>query len=117
MLVNGDVVFADFDAGILTLSHKCGKFVAVPRSVDDIDFTVFISNADVFGENGNAAFPFNVIIVQETFLHFLIVTEDFRLFDDLVHQGRLPVVDVRDNRDVSDFLHNFCFSSAITITY
>lgn len=36
VLVNGNVVFADFDAGILTLSHKCGKFVAVSGNLYEL---------------------------------------------------------------------------------
>lgn len=36
VLVNGNVVFADFDAGILTLSHKCGKFVAVTGNLYEL---------------------------------------------------------------------------------
>ena len=67
----------------------------------------YFNVADIFGENGDAAFAFDIVAVQKTFLHFLVVAEDLGLFDDLIDERGLPVVHVRDDRDVSDFLHNF----------
>ena len=79
--------------------------IAVARSVDDVDLHAFVIDTDIFGKDGDAPFPFDVVVVQEAFVHFLIFTEELGLFDDLVDQSRLAVVDVGDDCNVSDVLH------------
>ena len=77
----------------------------MPGGVDDIDLAVFVTDTDIFCQDRDSAFPFDIIVVKETLVHFLIVAKDFRLFDDLVYESGLAVVYVRDDSDVSDVLH------------
>lgn len=79
--------------------------IAVPGGVDDIDFAVFVADADILCEDRDSAFPFDIVVVKETLVHFLIFTKNFRLFDDLVYESGLAVVYVRYDSDVSDVLH------------
>ena len=79
--------------------------IAVSRSVDDIDFYAAVVDADVFCKDRDPAFPFEIVAVEEAFVHFLIFAEQLCLFDDLIDKRGLPVVDMRNNRDISDVLH------------
>src|SRR5690606_13139055 len=79
--------------------------VGVAGSVNDIDFNAFVSYGNVFGNDSDPSFTFQVVIVQDQVLEFLVVTKNFRSVNDFVHQGGFSVVNVSDNRYVSDFLH------------
>ena len=79
--------------------------IAVDGSVDDIDLGVAVVYADVFREDGDAAFAFEFVAVEEAGVHFLVFAEELCLADDLVDERGLAVVDVRDDGDVSDVLH------------
>ena len=50
--------------------------VGVSRGIDDIDFTTLIANTDVFGKNGDTAFAFQVVAIEES-IHFgsLVIPE------------------------------------------
>ena len=54
------------------------------------------------GEDGDAAFPLQLVAVQRTLGHLLMLPEGAGLAEELVDQGRLAVVDMRDDRDVAD---------------
>ena len=79
--------------------------VAVARGVDDIDFDSFIGDGDVLGENGDAALALQVVVVQDQLAQVLRLTYQVGLVNHPVHERRLAVVDVGDDRYVSDFLH------------
>ena len=79
--------------------------VAVSRGVDDIDLRIPVADADVLGEDGDAPFAFQIVVVEEALVHFLIFAEEFGLFDNLVNKRGLPVVDMCDDGNVSDVLH------------
>ena len=80
--------------------------VAVSGGVDHVDLGIFIVDADILRQNGDAAFAFEVVVVEKALLHHLVVAEYLGLMQDLVHKGGFAVVDVRDDRDVSDFTHD-----------
>ncbi len=75
--------------------------IGMARSIDNIDFGIFINNGSVFGQNGNPPFPFDIVGVHNTFRNFLIFTENAALFQQFVHQCSLAVVNVGDNSNVS----------------
>ena len=79
--------------------------IAVSRSVNDVDFGVPVTNTDIFCEDRNTPFPFEIVVVKETFVHFLIFAEEFGLLDDLVNERGFAMVNVCDDGDVSDVLH------------
>ena len=80
--------------------------VSVARSVDDIDFDVLITNGHILRKNGDAAFAFEVVVVENelarSFVRFL---EELGLVKNTVHEGGFAVVNVSDNRYISDILH------------
>ena len=77
--------------------------VGVPRGIDDVHAVSFVHHARVLGEDGNAAFAFEVVGVHHAVHNFFTFVESSALFEKLVHQGCFTVVNVGDDGDVSDF--------------
>ena len=67
-------------------------------SIDNVYFCIFVKNRGVFGINGNAALLFEFVGV-----HAHVSGNHARLAQNGVREGRLAVVDVRDDCDVSYF--------------
>ena len=84
--------------------------ICVTRSVDQVDFHVFPSRTDVFGQNGDPALTLEVVVVQNEFPRVLAVVDDVALVNDFVDEGGFPVVDVGDDGHVADAAHEgwFC---------
>ena len=76
--------------------------VGMPGSVNDVDFYAVIVYGSVFGQNGDAAFPFQVVGVHDPGDELLVRPERPGLAEHVIHKRRLPVVDVRDNGNVPD---------------
>ena len=76
--------------------------VRVSGGVDDIDADAVPHHGDVFGEDGDAAFAFEVVGIQQTGLHLLVFSKDAALFDEAVDQRGFAVVDVSDDGDITD---------------
>ena len=79
--------------------------VAMARSVDNIDLHTLIGHGYVLCEDGDASFPLNVIVVENQLAQVLRLTDQVSLVDHPVHEGGLAVVDMRDKRYISNFLH------------
>ena len=75
--------------------------VGVAGGVDQIDLGILISNCCVFGENCNAALPFEVVRVHDSLLNHLIFTIGAALLEHLVDKGSFAVVNVRDDGNIS----------------
>ena len=80
--------------------------IGVARGVDDVDVIrvpvgIGPFNAGALGEDGDPAFLFQVIGIHGAFGHALVVAESAGLAEQLVDQGGLAMVDVRDDRDVA----------------
>ena len=58
-------------------------------------------NGRVLRKDGDAALPFEIAVVHHALFHHLIGAEGAALLQELVDEGRLAVVDVRDDRDVA----------------
>ena len=78
--------------------------VGVAGSVDQVDLHALPADRDVLGEDRDPALSFERIGVEHLFFHALVRAEDSGVVEHPVHEGRLAVVDVRDDRDVSDTL-------------
>ena len=48
-------------------------------SVDNIDFRILVSNGGIFGKDGNAALPFDIIGVHNALGNLLIFPENAAL--------------------------------------
>ena len=76
------------------------------RRVDDVDLVPPMVYRQVLREDGNSAFPFQVVAVHDPFRDCLVLTEYPGVFQHGIHQRSLSMVDVGDDGDVSDsFLH------------
>ena len=76
--------------------------VGMTRSVDDVDLDVLVGNRNVLRQNGDAAFALLVVAVQDSLGNLLVLAEHARRVQQAVDDGRLAVIDVRDDRDVAD---------------
>ena len=83
--------------------HFAGK-VGVARRVDNVDFKIFIVNAGMLGEDRDSPFLLLVETIHDPLRDFLMFAENIGLFEQIVEKGGLPVVDVGDDRDISDLL-------------
>src|ERR1035437_7731489 len=77
--------------------------VGVSGSVYDVDEVALPTDGRVLGQDRDAAFPFEVVVVHHALGDFLVFPEGSSLAQELVDQGRLPVVDVGYDGDISDF--------------
>ena len=78
--------------------------VGMARRVHNVDLGVTVLNGGVFGQNGDAALPLQIVGVHHPFHCLLILTVYAALLEHLIHQRGLAVVDVGNNGDVSQFI-------------
>ncbi len=76
--------------------------IRVTRRVDDVDVDAVVIDRRVLGEDRDAAFLLDVARVHHALDDVLVLGERARLLQELVDQGGLAVVDVRDDRDVAE---------------
>ena len=98
--------FCGIDQQQCTVYHTQHPFylaaeVCVSRCVNDIDFNVTVPNRGIFRQNGDTSFPFQCIRVHDTLCNCLIFTEHTALFQHFVYQCGLAVVNVCNNRNIS----------------
>ena len=84
--------------------HLSAK-IGVARCVNDIDFGVFVSDGNVFRQDGDTPFPFQVVIVENKFSGVLVFSEQIARQQHFVDECGFAVVDVGNNRNVSYVLH------------
>ena len=80
--------------------------VSMAWGIDNVDFYIFISDCSIFCKNGDAAFFFQVTGVHNTVLYGLVFAESTALFQHLVNQGGFTVVNVGDDRNISQVFSN-----------
>ena len=88
-----------------------GAEIGVAGRVDDVDVgdgagRVRPFDRGAFGEDGDPALLLEVVRIHRPLLDALVVAEGAGLAEQLVDEGRLAVVDVRDDRDVAQ-VHEF----------
>ena len=70
--------------------------------VDDIDLDPLVADRGVLGEDRDPALALQLVGVHDQGPGGVGVAEDMGLLEQAVHEGRLAVIDVRDDRDVAD---------------
>ena len=84
--------------------------IRMPGGIDNIDLGILIRNGGILGQDGDAAFPLNIIGIHDPFPNLLIGTEYAALLQQFIYQGRFAVIDMGDDCYVSDiisFLNHF----------
>ena len=76
--------------------------VGVPGGIDDVDVNALPFNGAVLRENRDAAFLFDRVAVHHALFNFLVFTEGAGTLQKAVHQGRLTVVNVGNNRNIAN---------------
>ena len=77
--------------------------IGVAGGVDDVHAGVFPKHRGRLGENGDAAFLFEIVRVHDALGDPLVVAEGAGLLEQTVDQRGLAVVDVGDDGDVAQF--------------
>ena len=75
--------------------------IGVARRVHDVDLDPVVDDAGVLGPDGDAALALLVHRVHDAFAHACDVAVHVGLFQDRVDEGRLPVVHMGDDGDIS----------------
>jgi hypothetical protein len=47
----------------------------VTGGINDVDFRTFPLNTHVFGQNGDTALAFQIVVIEDQLPYFLIITE------------------------------------------
>ena len=76
--------------------------VGVARRVDDVDLRLAVAEGRVLGEDRDPLLPLEVHRVEHALVDVLVLAESAGLPEHRVDEGRLAVVDVRDDRDVAE---------------
>ena len=76
--------------------------VGVARRVDDVDLRLAVPDRRVLGEDRDALLALQIVRVHDPLADVLIGAEGTRLPQHGVDECRLPVIDVRDDRNVSN---------------
>ena len=82
--------------------------IGVARRIDDVDARVLPDDGRALGEDGDAALALQVVGIHGALGHALALAERAGLLQQFVDERRLAVVDVGDNRDVSELHQSFC---------
>src|SRR5690606_6177510 len=70
--------------------------------VDQVDLHTVPGKRDILRENGDAALPLEIVRVEDALPEVLVARDRAGLPEEAVDHGRLPVVDMRNDGDVSD---------------
>jgi hypothetical protein len=82
----------------LHLSAKVG----VTRGIHDVDLGSLPTDSRVLGKNGDASLPLQRVRIHHALLYLLVGPKGSRLPEHLVHQGSLAMIDMGDDRQVTD---------------
>jgi len=76
--------------------------VRVTRCIHDVDVHALVINGQILGQNRDTPFLFEIVRVHDAFDNVLVRRKTPCLLQQLVDQCRLTVVDVSNNRDVTN---------------
>ena len=82
--------------------------VGVARRIDDIDARVLPDDGRALGKDGDAALALQVVGIHRALSNPLALAERAGLLEQFVDERGLAVVDVSDNRDVSELHQSLC---------
>ena len=71
------------------------------RGIDNVDFYSLIIHRHVLRQDRNPPLAFEVVIIEDQFAGFFIVTEKVALQDHFIDERGFAVVDVGNNRNIA----------------
>ena len=78
--------------------------VSVARGIHDIDFIVLVMDRGILCQNGDAALPLQIAGVHHPLHGGLIFPVNTALLQHFIHQRGLAMVNMGNNRNISNFL-------------
>ncbi len=75
------------------------------RRVYDIYFGPLVVDRHVFRENCDSPLPLQVVVVEDKFTGTLVLPEEMAGEEHFVYECGLAMIHMRDNRDITDVLH------------
>ena len=102
------VVRVDHEQNAVDHLHDALDFAAeigVAGSIDDVDAIAVPLEGGVLGANGDSLFALEIHRIHHAFLDLLVGAEGAGLAQQLIDQRGLAVIDVRNDGDVTDFIH------------
>jgi hypothetical protein len=76
----------------------------VARRINNIDPVILVPERAVFRRNGNPALFLQVHGVHDPFGHGLVISKHAALFEKLVNQGGLTMIDMGNDCNISDLV-------------
>ena len=74
------------------------------RRIDDVDLDVVVHDCRVLGQDRDTALTLDIAGVHDTLCNLLIGTENVTLLEHCIDQRRLTMVDVGNNRNISQLV-------------
>ncbi len=110
--------FGRVDENDRAINHRQDAFdlaaeIGVAGRVDDVDARVLPQDGGRLGENGDAAFAFEIVRIHDALGNALVVAERARALQQAVDESRLAVIDMRDDRDIAELHERELFFEGI----
>ena len=87
--------------------------IGVAGGVHDVDAQITAGYAGAFGENGNAAFFFQIAGIHDAGVYVLVGAKGAALLEHLVDEGGFAMIHVSNDGDVTNMFHGESFSYAL----
>jgi hypothetical protein len=75
--------------------------IGVAGRIDDVDARAFPLDRGRLRQNGDAALLFEIVGIHRALFDALVLTERAGLAEELIDEGGLAVIDVRDDRNIA----------------
>ena len=83
--------------------------IRVSWGVDDVDFCALVIDGNVLRENGDAALTLQLVVVEHEVVGNLVLAEKVTGIEHFIDQGRLAVVNVCDNCNITYVLFHISY--------
>ena len=87
--------------------------IRVSWGVDDVDVGAFPTHRTVFGQDGDATFTLNSVVVHHGVHYFFVLGKGTGLAQKLVDHGSFTVVHVRDDGDIANLFTHTSLSKMV----
>ena len=106
-----------------TINHGQHAFhfsaeIRMAGRVQNIDLGAIVHHCRIFRQNGDTAFPFQIVRIHHAFRHLFIGAENMALLQHSIYQCGFAMIDMGDDRNIANIISNHynCFLSCIPYT-